>query len=1026
MKKRGEKIIGILFLISVVLILSLSIISASILTDIQGFFNDFFKDKEKVSTTGELLSSNPINVNTADSCPCGTKRCNDGIETTCTNTHPCYWYYSGTCTSGPVCGDGTCSRAETCSSCPSDCGSCGPRCGDGTCSGAETCSSCPSDCGSCSCTNECTSATCAGTGAYKPCGNYDSDSCLEYGPVTSCGTGQTCSNGVCGGGCTSESNSAFCTRLGKNCGSVTALDNCGISRTANCGTCTSGTCADNVCAASCTASNCPAPKVCYQGSCCTKKNCIVEFNTNMFCGVMDDGCGGTMTCPTDCTPFGANWECDLRQVPNKCCYQNCPTGQNVCGPDNCGNPNGCGICNDNKKCTDDTCVSGTCSFTLISCDVGKLCNPSSGQCYTPCNAETCRTDNQCKIATCNSIHSNCAMTNKKDGAKCTLSSSTSSLSSVSPLSSFLRLFGVELAMAESNQGTCQKGECVECTAQTAEKKCPADKTELVCKNNGIYERKTTHRCVEGKCTPNIVSDILKQDCNDKYTASYNCKCVHDAPFNRPDDKDYYSVCTLTKVIGGECLEKYPGSNDINPHCYLNYDYVDEWIRCGSTTSLGITFSNCDDNVHSPDFGHCKDTCNPACDSQCQYCFTWVGEPTCYNLADEKTCRLPNDGGYGQCKSGKCELSKCNPVPRECQFCGHSKTKKKYIAAADPRKDGMDCTDDGAFSKGTAFCKNGECVLKNCQNIGGNIKCGTGTDWSSPKTCCNSKTETCCGNKNSAFCCNKDTEICDSAYNVNGYNKRQENFKAAIKYMNVIKYEYNSDPSKITYDQWFLIWKRVLAYYNQKEKNTIYNDINDFYNFCAPKENVCNKQGKQVCEGTHGSSCCPKKGQGSTCITYQILDPAWAPNIEELLKEVPEGTIKVLLRDEFKKNIPTYGLCGDATCPMDTTQCFGNSFNIFNQGVLCCKNDEETCNPSPTSWDGKDSIYPFPVEMIKVTQFPPRCEPAIYCGAGYTTCKLTETSIADNIFHSKKLCCKIGSEVCFSEPSLSYIRCVPLK
>jgi peptidoglycan/xylan/chitin deacetylase (PgdA/CDA1 family) len=42
------------------------------------------------------------------------------------------------------------------------------------------------------------------------------------------------------GSCTPESNTAFCSRLGKNCGSVTANDNCGTSRTVNpCGTCTS-------------------------------------------------------------------------------------------------------------------------------------------------------------------------------------------------------------------------------------------------------------------------------------------------------------------------------------------------------------------------------------------------------------------------------------------------------------------------------------------------------------------------------------------------------------------------------------------------------------------------------------------------------------------------------------------------------------------------------------------------------------------------------------------------------------------
>ena len=52
-----------------------------------------------------------------------------------------------------------------------------------------------------SCTNDCTpsgSKTCTSTTAYKTCGNYDADSCLEYSSITACPTGQSCSGaGVC-------------------------------------------------------------------------------------------------------------------------------------------------------------------------------------------------------------------------------------------------------------------------------------------------------------------------------------------------------------------------------------------------------------------------------------------------------------------------------------------------------------------------------------------------------------------------------------------------------------------------------------------------------------------------------------------------------------------------------------------------------------------------------------------------------------------------------------------------------------
>jgi uncharacterized protein YjbI with pentapeptide repeats len=42
------------------------------------------------------------------------------------------------------------------------------------------------------------------------------------------------------GSCTSESTASFCARRGKNCGSVTGTDNCGVTRTYTCGTCATG------------------------------------------------------------------------------------------------------------------------------------------------------------------------------------------------------------------------------------------------------------------------------------------------------------------------------------------------------------------------------------------------------------------------------------------------------------------------------------------------------------------------------------------------------------------------------------------------------------------------------------------------------------------------------------------------------------------------------------------------------------------------------------------------------------------
>lgn len=48
------------------------------------------------------------------------------------------------------------------------------------------------------CTNECQSGAkqCSGNG-YQTCGNYDSDSCTEWGSVINCSSGKVCSGGSC-------------------------------------------------------------------------------------------------------------------------------------------------------------------------------------------------------------------------------------------------------------------------------------------------------------------------------------------------------------------------------------------------------------------------------------------------------------------------------------------------------------------------------------------------------------------------------------------------------------------------------------------------------------------------------------------------------------------------------------------------------------------------------------------------------------------------------------------------------------
>ena len=82
-------------------------------------------------------------------------------------------------------------------------------------------------------------AMCSSAGA-KECINENTyricDSSLHWSSPISCPSGQTCNNSVCTA-CTPETDSAFCTRLGKNCGLANGTDNCGTSRTVDCGSC---------------------------------------------------------------------------------------------------------------------------------------------------------------------------------------------------------------------------------------------------------------------------------------------------------------------------------------------------------------------------------------------------------------------------------------------------------------------------------------------------------------------------------------------------------------------------------------------------------------------------------------------------------------------------------------------------------------------------------------------------------------------------------------------------------------------
>jgi hypothetical protein len=128
-----------------------------------------------------------------------------------------------------------------------------------------------------------------------------------------CASGQVCQNSNCITPiqiCTPEPDATFCSRLSKNCGSVTAADNCGTSRTANCGSCTSpNTCGGgsgggfaNICG--CTPTWTPDPS--SVSECTTLTQTSSCGGTRSVSGTKS--CGGSYTCVNKecCTENFAN------------------------------------------------------------------------------------------------------------------------------------------------------------------------------------------------------------------------------------------------------------------------------------------------------------------------------------------------------------------------------------------------------------------------------------------------------------------------------------------------------------------------------------------------------------------------------------------------------------------------------------------------------------------------------------------------------------------------------------------------
>lgn len=211
------------------------------------------------------------------------------------------------------------------------------------------------------CADECTTggSVCFGD-SVRACGQYDSDACLDLGPPSPCGTGESCSQGQCVPSCTdacadgavecSGNGVRTCELAGNGCLAWSPVTACGTGESCSNGVC-SATCADE-CAVSnqsvCSPDNtgvslcgqfdadtcldrstpvpCPVGYGCQDGACvatctdaCTQGASQCQGNSIETCGNYDaDPClewGGAVACPGNATC--TNNACDI-PCTNEC------------------------------------------------------------------------------------------------------------------------------------------------------------------------------------------------------------------------------------------------------------------------------------------------------------------------------------------------------------------------------------------------------------------------------------------------------------------------------------------------------------------------------------------------------------------------------------------------------------------------------------------------------------------------------------------------------------------------------------
>ncbi len=297
-----------------------------------------------------------------DACLADIKRCSfttNGVETCLLNKESgCLeWQLSQPCVGNTVCNGGSCTLPDKCYD----------ECFEGQ-------------------------IICEGDG-YRSCGQYDTDSCLEFGPVIECDFGLFCSNGACSRECVNE-----CSQEG-----IRECFNVGFRICTNVD---SDPCLDW------SYNPCPLDESCSLGKCapldsctdeCDGKTCLPDGLNYRECGQYDSD---------KCLDLGPAVACDANlECLGGSCYCSCDYASGVCEPKEFQSAESCPCdedCKTNKICAaddycDSWCVPGNdpdcsdeceCDVTLF-CDAGCNFNSSPGCPVLSSSTINCYCDPEC-------------------------------------------------------------------------------------------------------------------------------------------------------------------------------------------------------------------------------------------------------------------------------------------------------------------------------------------------------------------------------------------------------------------------------------------------------------------------------------------------------------------------------------------------------------------------------------------------------------------------------------------------------